>query len=45
MKRVLVIEDEKPLSRFIELELQHESFEVTVAYDGLTGLELATSSE
>ncbi|WP_240417723.1 response regulator transcription factor [Paenibacillus periandrae] len=40
-KRILLIEDEKNLSRFIELELQHESFMVKVAYDGRTGLELA----
>lgn len=41
MKKVLLIEDEKHLSRFVELELRHESFDVTVAYDGETGLHLA----
>ncbi|KQX66932.1 MULTISPECIES: response regulator transcription factor [unclassified Paenibacillus] len=41
MKRVLLIEDEKNLIRFIQLELEHESFEVHTAYDGKTGLELA----
>jgi DNA-binding response OmpR family regulator len=41
MKRVLLIEDEKNLVRFIQLELEHESFEVHTAYDGKTGLELA----
>lgn len=41
MKRVLLIEDEKNLVRFIQLELEHESFEVQTAYDGKTGLELA----
>ncbi|WP_261300881.1 response regulator transcription factor [Paenibacillus andongensis] len=41
MKRVLIIEDEKNLVRFIQLELEHESFEVQTAYDGKTGLELA----
>ncbi|MGO4273778.1 response regulator transcription factor [Paenibacillus sp. TAF58] len=41
MKRVLLIEDEKNLVRFIQLELEYESFEVQIAYDGKTGLELA----
>ncbi|NOU74193.1 response regulator [Paenibacillus sp. LMG 31458] len=41
MKRVLIIEDEKNLVRFIQLELEHESFEVQTAYDGKTGLALA----
>jgi DNA-binding response OmpR family regulator len=45
MKRILLIEDEKNLARFIELELQHESFEVHVAYDGRKGLELALTEE
>lgn len=41
MNRILVIEDEKNLARFIELELQHESYSVTLAHDGLNGLQLA----
>lgn len=41
MKRVLLIEDEKNMVRFIQLELEHESFEVQAAYDGKTGLEMA----
>ncbi|MCA0753559.1 response regulator transcription factor [Paenibacillus sp. N4] len=45
MKKVLLIEDEKNMSRFIELELQHESFSVTVAFDGNTGLQLALSED
>ncbi|NOU94993.1 response regulator [Paenibacillus sp. LMG 31456] len=45
MKTILLIEDERNLSRFIELELRHESFEVTVAYDGKRGLELALQQE
>lgn len=40
-KRILLVEDEKSIARFIELELKHEQFEVTVAYDGRSGLELA----
>ncbi|MEG0383662.1 response regulator transcription factor [Solibacillus cecembensis] len=40
-QKILVVEDEKNISRFLELELKHEQFEVTVAYDGRAGLELA----
>jgi len=45
MKNVLLIEDEKNLAMFIELELQHESFSVTVANDGWKGVELAIEQE
>lgn len=45
MKTVLLIEDEKKLSRFIELELRHESFAVTAVYDGVQGLELALKDD
>ncbi|WP_407925705.1 response regulator transcription factor [Chengkuizengella marina] len=39
--RVLIIEDEKSLARFIELELRHEGFETKIAPDGREGLLLA----
>ncbi len=46
MKRhILVIEDEVNIAKFIELELKHEGFDVTVTHDGRTGAELALSSE
>ncbi|MGW8957929.1 response regulator transcription factor [Paenibacillus sp. NPDC055715] len=45
MKKILLIEDEKNLARFIELELKHESYEVTVKYEGRKGLESALSEE
>lgn len=35
---VLVIEDEKEIARFIELELGAEGYECEVAYDGVMGL-------
>lgn len=35
---VLVIEDEKDIARFIELELSAEGYQTDVAYDGVTGL-------
>lgn len=45
MKRILLIEDEKNLVRFIQLELEHEAFVVKAANDGKTGLELALQEE
>ncbi|CAN7373071.1 response regulator transcription factor [Paenibacillus sp. LjRoot56] len=45
MKRILLIEDEKNLVRFIQLELEHEAFIVKASYDGKTGLELALQED
>lgn len=39
--KILVVEDEEKLARFIELELKYEGYEVTVANDGLAGLAAA----
>lgn len=41
--RILIIEDEEKLARFIELELGYEGYRVTKALDGRSGLELAES--
>ena len=41
MTNVLIIEDEKNLARFVELELRHEGFGVEVHNNGRTGLEAA----
>lgn len=38
--KALIIEDEIKLARFVELELRHEEYEVFVAHDGRTGIEL-----
>ena len=45
MTRILIVEDEKKIARFLELELQHEGYEVQTAGDGRTGLSLALSWE
>lgn len=45
MTRILIVEDEKKIARFLELELQHEGYEVQTAGDGRTGLALALSWE
>ena len=43
MSRILVIEDEKPISDIIKFNLEKEGFEVVPVYDGIEGLSLATS--
>lgn len=45
MKKVLIVEDEPNFARFLELELVHESYDVTVANDGRNGLILALEQE
>lgn len=45
MPRILIIEDEKNLSRFIELELQYEGYETRVCFDGRSGFNLSLSEE
>jgi two-component system response regulator ArlR len=41
MQKILVVEDDIKIARFIELELQHEGFEVFTAHDGRSGLDRA----
>ncbi len=43
MSRILIVEDERKIARFLELELQHEGYEVETAVDGRTGLDKALS--
>ncbi|SOC38925.1 response regulator transcription factor [Salinicoccus kekensis] len=45
MKHVLVIEDELNLARFIELELKHEGYAVTLSADGEDGLDKALNQD
>ncbi len=40
MTKILIIEDEAKIARFVTLELEHEGYEVNCAYDGRSGLEL-----
>ncbi len=40
MERILIIEDEEKIARFIELELIHEGYGVIKAFNGRDGLEL-----
>ena len=43
--KILIIEDEEKIARFIELELGYEGYTTTKAFDGRTGLELAETGE
>ncbi len=43
--RILIVEDEARLARFLELELTHEGYTVTKAADGRTGLAMALTGE
>lgn len=41
MAKILVVEDEVKIARFVELELKYEGYEVEIANDGRTGLDKA----
>ncbi|BCZ46201.1 DNA-binding response regulator [Clostridium gelidum] len=43
--KILIVEDEKQMSMFIEMELTHEGYEVETAYDGREGLEKVENNE
>lgn len=43
--KILIIEDEEKIARFIELELGYEGYTTAKAFDGRTGLELAETGE
>ncbi|KQL35834.1 response regulator transcription factor [Psychrobacillus sp. FJAT-21963] len=42
---LLIVEDEVNIAKFVELELKHEGFKVTVCHDGREGMELAISNQ
>ena len=43
--KILLVEDEEKLARFVELELTHEGYTVTKAFTGRDGYDLASSGE
>ncbi len=45
MAKILIVEDETKIARFLELELKHEGYEVVLAGDGRTGLEKALKND
>lgn len=38
MTHILLVEDEVKLARFLELELNYQGYQVSIAYDGLTAI-------
>ena len=45
MPTILIVEDEKKIARFLELELKHEGYNVMTAFDGRTGLDTALQAD
>lgn len=45
MKKILIVEDEKSIARFIQLELMHEKFQTDIAYNGRDGLQMGLTGE
>ena len=45
MTTILIVEDEKKIARFLELELKHEGYDVLTAFDGRTGLDTALEKD
>lgn len=45
MQKILIIEDEESIARFVELELKHEGYEPDKAFDGREGLNKALSTD
>lgn len=43
MYKLLIVEDDQKISRFLDLELKHEGFDTCLAHDGRTGLNQALS--
>jgi len=43
MSKILIVEDEAKIARFVELELTHEGYEVQTAFDGRSGLAMCES--
>ncbi|MGO5065479.1 response regulator transcription factor [Clostridium sporogenes] len=43
--KILIVEDEVKISRFLQLELQYEGYEIEQAYDGREGLDKALNEK
>ncbi len=45
MATILIVEDEKKIARFLELELKHEGYDVLTAFDGRSGMDTALEAD
>lgn len=43
--RILLIEDDTEISAYVEMELRHEGYAVSAAYDGVSGLQAALDAD
>ena len=44
-KKILIVEDEAKIARFLELELKYEGYEIDIASNGRDGLEKGKSPD
>ena len=44
-KKILIVEDEQKIARFLELELKYEGYDVTIANNGREGFEQGKSPD
>lgn len=45
LAKILIVEDERKIARFVELELKHEGYEVAIARDGQSGFDMAMAED
>lgn len=44
-KKILLVEDEEKIARFVELELKHEGYDVSKAFNGRDGLDMTETGD
>lgn len=44
-EKILIVEDEKQIARFLQLEFEHEGYEVKIVYDGTSGVKEALEGD
>ena len=45
MAKILIVEDEKRMAEFLNLELNHEGYDVDICYDGKNGYEKSCTNQ
>ncbi|NNG65895.1 response regulator transcription factor [Caldanaerobacter subterraneus] len=44
-EKILIVEDERQIARFLQLEFEHEGYEVKIVYDGTSGVKEALEGD
>ncbi|MDK2793449.1 MAG: two-component system, OmpR family, response regulator ArlR [Caldanaerobacter sp.] len=44
-EKILIVEDERQIARFLQLEFEHEAYEVKIVYDGTSGVKEALEGD